>query len=62
MEIEIFNEGFTNEINPMSPMELECIYGGGGNLNILSQCDKWYKAGGQSVTCKCGYKVFLPTP
>ena len=26
MEIEIFNEGFTNEINPMSPMELECIY------------------------------------
>ena len=47
MEIEIFNEGFTNEINPMSPMELECIYGGGGNLNILSQCDKGYKAGGQ---------------
>ena len=41
---------------------LECIYGGGGNLNILSQCDKGYKAGGQSVTCKCGYKVFLPTP
>ena len=40
MEIEIFNEGFTNEINPMSPMELECIYGGGGNPNILSQCDK----------------------